>query len=239
MRDTQPLDERVSKAESPATSPEPANEGGGPSDTTSSSSPARTRAKRAGKPSSDLVPLEEERAVIERLQAGDREAFSTLYGWYGDLIWRQAILPRLPIRELAEDCLRDTFRTALEKIGSFKPQNRSIFFWLRRIAVNKAIDVHRRHKRDQDLADAVESEPAETLHSRPDRPDRGLEVEDTKRLVGLSLDKMNPRYAQALKLRLIEDRSRQECADILGVKVGNFDVILHRAMKAFRKVYPP
>jgi RNA polymerase sigma-70 factor (ECF subfamily) len=177
--------------------------------------------------------------VIERLQAGDRAAFSILYGWYGDLIWRQAILPRLPIRELAEDCLRDTFRTALEKIGSFKPQNRSIFFWLRRIAVNKAIDVHRRHKRDQDLADAVKAEPAEHLHSRPDRPDRGLEVEDTKRLVGLSLDKMNPRYAQALELRLIEDRSREECADILGVKVGNFDVILHRAMKAFRKVYPP
>ncbi|MEZ4318181.1 MAG: sigma-70 family RNA polymerase sigma factor [Myxococcota bacterium] len=186
----------------------------------------------------DLVPLEEERAVIERLQAGDRDAFATLYGWYGDLIWRQAILPRLPIRELAEDCLRDTFRTALEKIGSFRIENRSIFFWLRRIAVNKAIDIHRRHKRDHALTEAVMAEPAD-LQAQPAQPDRGLEVDDTKRLVGLSLDKLNERYAQALKLRLIEERTREECAAILDVTVGNFDVILHRAIKAFRKVYPP
>ncbi|MCB9677569.1 MAG: sigma-70 family RNA polymerase sigma factor [Alphaproteobacteria bacterium] len=177
--------------------------------------------------------------MIERLQAGDRAAFATLYGWYGDLIWRQAILPRLPIRELAEDCLRETFRTALEKIASFQHDNRSIFFWLRRIAVNKAIDIHRRHKRDHDLQEAVMSEPSEVMHAQPARPDRGLEVEDTKRLVGLSLDKLNERYAQALRLRLIEERTREECAEILGVTVGNFDVILHRATKAFRKVYPP
>lgn len=176
--------------------------------------------------------------MIERLQAGDRDAFATLYGWYGDLIWRQAILPRLPIRELAEDCLRDTFRTALEKIGSFRIENRSIFFWLRRIAVNKAIDIHRRHKRDHALTEAVMAEPAD-LQAQPAQPDRGLEVDDTKRLVGLSLDKLNERYAQALKLRLIEERTREECAAILDVTVGNFDVILHRAIKAFRKVYPP
>jgi RNA polymerase sigma factor (sigma-70 family) len=186
----------------------------------------------------DLVPLDEERAVIDRLQQGDRDAFATLYGWYGDLLFRQAILPKLPIRELAEDCLRDTFRTALEKIGSFRLENRSIFFWLRRIAVNKAIDMHRRHKRDRKLAEAVAAE-GPSLGGRPAAPDRGLEVSDTKREVELSLSRLNERYAQALRLRLIEDRSREECAALLEVKVGTFDVLLHRACKAFRKVYPP
>ena len=177
--------------------------------------------------------------MIIRLQQGDRKAFATLYGWYGDLIFRQAILPRLPIRELAEDCLRDTFRTALEKIGTFRLENRSIFFWLRRIAVNKAIDVHRRHKRDQALSDALQQQDAPPMAPAPPRPDRGLEVDDTRRMVEASLANMNARYARALRLRLIEDRSREECAEILGVTVGNFDVILHRATKAFRKVYPP
>jgi len=190
-------------------------------------------AKRA----TDLVPLDEERAVIESLQAGDRQAFATLYGWYAHAIYRQAILPRLPVPELAEDCLRDTFRTALEKINSFRLENRSIFFWLRRIAINKAIDVHRRRKRDLDLVEQVKSEPSLTV--APPRPDRALEVEDTKRLVEQSLANMNPRYATALRLRLIEDRDREECARIMDVSVGNFDVILHRATKAFRKVYPP
>ena len=58
-------------------------------------------------------------------------------------------------------------------------------------------------------------------------------------MVAASLAKLNDRYATALRLRLLEDRSREECASILGVKVGNFDVILHRATKAFKKVFPP
>ena len=177
--------------------------------------------------------------MIERLKKGDRAAFATLYGWYGESIYRQAVLPRLPNRELAEDCLRETFRTALEKVESFRIENRSIFFWLRRIAVNKAIDIHRRHKRDQALAEAVNAEPTTDLSHQPPRPDRGLEVADAKRQVDESLTKLNPRYAQALRLRLIEDQTREECAEQLGVTVGNFDVILHRACKAFRKVYPP
>ena len=189
--------------------------------------------------SGDLVPLDEERVVITSLQQGDRAAFATLYGWYGELIFRQAILPRLPIRELAEDCLRDTFRTALEKIGSLQIQNRSIFFWLRRIAVNKAIDIHRRHKRDRKLRDAVHAEPSDAVHHQPPAPDRGLEVEETRRQVEEALSNLNARYAKALRLRLLEERSREECAEILGVTVGNFDVILHRASKAFRKGYPP
>ena len=64
-------------------------------------------------------------------------------------------------------------------------------------------------------------------------------MEETAELVEEALELLNPRYAQALRLRLLEDRSRAECAEALGVKVNNFDVILHRATKAFRKVYPP
>lgn len=177
--------------------------------------------------------------MVQKLQQGDRAAVAQLYGWYGDRIYRQAILPRLGNRELAEDCLRDTFRMALEKIGHFKYDNRSVFFWLRRIAINKATDVHRRHQRDRRLQDAVESDPTATVGQGPARPDRGLELEDTRRLVECSLDKLNPRYAQVLRLRLIEDRSREESAEIMGVTVGNLDVILHRACKSFRDNYPP
>lgn len=176
--------------------------------------------------------------MIAALKAGDRTAFATLYGWYGDPIYRSAILPRLPNRELAEDALRDTFRTALEKIESFQLEDRSIFFWLRRIAVNKAIDAHRRTKRDRALVDKVEVE-GPVVGTQPDAPDRNLEIQDTRRQVETSLSMLNERYAEALKLRLIDDLEREECAQILGVTLGNFDVILHRATKAFRKVFPP
>lgn len=184
----------------------------------------------------DLIPLEEERVVVSQLKAGDRAAFATLYGWYGDRIYRQAILPRLGNRELAEDCLRDTWRTVLEKIEQFTLVDRSIFFWINRIAVNKTMDVHRRLKRDRKIEEAVKAQP---VVQQSERPDRRREVLDTKRDVETSLSRMNERYATALRMRLVEDRDREECAAALGVTLGNFDVILHRATKAFRKVYPP
>jgi RNA polymerase sigma factor (sigma-70 family) len=188
------------------------------------------------------VPLDEERDVVARLKQGDRQAAALLYQWYGDRLYRQAILPRLPVRELAEDVLKETFRQVLEKIDQYTPQEgRSIFYWMRRIAVNRAIDVHRAHQRRRRMEERlVNSGSVETTMGQPPpRPDRKPEVDELKDMVRRSLDKLNPRYATALRLRLIEDHDRDECAQAMGVTVGNFDVILHRATKAFRKVYPP
>ena len=184
------------------------------------------------------MPLEEERKVILRLKTGDRDAFMLLYKWYGDLLYRQAILPRLPIVELAEDCLKDTFRTALEKIDQFTLRDRSIFFWLRRIAVNKAMDTYRRHKRDRVIVEVIRHDVS-TQPQNSQSPDDGLEQDALRAMIAESLTVLNPRYAQALRLRFLEDLSRESCAEAMEVTLGNFDVILHRAAKAFRQVYPP
>ena len=189
--------------------------------------------------SNDLPPLDEERMVVNRIRQGDREAAGVLFKWFADGLYRRAILPRLPNPELAEDVLKDTFRTALEKIETFQNHDRSIFFWLRRIAIHRAIDVHRRHARDRKIRDQTESTIHNTMSQPPPAPDRAPEVADTREQVDAALAKLNPRYAQALRMRLIEDRDREECAEALSISVGNFDVILHRAAKAFRKVYPP
>jgi len=187
----------------------------------------------------DLPPLEEEQRVVERLQSGDREAAAILFQWFADGLYRRAILPKLPVPELAEDVLKDTFRIALERIETFTQHDRSIFFWLRRIAINRAIDVHRARKRDRKPMEQQQTTIERTMSTPPPAPDRAPEIEETRTAVNAALDKLNPRYAEALRMRLIEDRDREECANALGVTVGNFDVILHRAAKAFRKVYPP
>ena len=46
---------------------------------------------------------------------------------------------------------------------------------------------------------------------------------------------MNPRYASAIRLRVLEERPREEVARELGVTVATFDVVLHRAMTALKK----
>ena len=66
-------------------------------------------------------------------------------------------------------------------------------------------------------------------------------VEDDERRVGIerTLATLDPRYAEALRLRLLDDLEREACAARMGVTVGNFDVILHRACAAFRMAYTP
>jgi RNA polymerase sigma-70 factor (ECF subfamily) len=193
----------------------------------------------AQRKSVDLPPLEEERKVVKRLKDGDRQAAGVLFQWFAEGLYRRAILPKLPVPELAEDVLKDTFRVALERIETFTDHDRSIFFWLRRIAINRAIDVHRSRKRDRKVLEHPATTIERTMSNPPPAPDRAPEVEETRDAVNRALEQMNPRYATALRMRLLEDRDRDECAELMGVTVGNFDVILHRAAKAFRSVYPP
>ena len=175
---------------------------------------------------------------MEGLLRGDRSAAGTLYAWYGDALFREVILPRLPNRELAENVLVDTFRTVMERAATYRPDtDKSIYFWLRRIAINRAIDVHRAHQRARRLEEALEAE-ADPEAAAP-APDEGRVDDDTRAHVEATLQKLNPRYAEALRLRLIEDLDREECAVRMGVTVGNFDVILHRASAAFRKAFDP
>jgi RNA polymerase sigma factor (sigma-70 family) len=49
------------------------------------------------------------------------------------------------------------------------------------------------------------------------------------------LGRINPRYARAIRLRVLEERSREQAAAELEVSVSTFDVVLHRAMAALRK----
>ena len=99
------------------------------------------------------------------------------------------------------------------------------------------MDIHRRTKRDRQLTEKLQYEPNPEVPFAA--PDRARDLEDLKKQVGLSMERLNPRYALVLRLRLLEERSRQECAEQLGISVNSFDVLLHRAAKAFRKVYPP
>ena len=149
------------------------------------------------------------------------------------------ILPRLPRIDLAEDVLRDTFRLAAERIAQYEPHDVSIFFWLRRIALNRAMDVHRADGRDRRLRDAAMHDPDRTVGAPPAPPDRATELGELRERVRASLGTLHPRYAEALTLRLLEDRDRDACATAMGVTVGNFDVILHRACKAFRQAWNP
>jgi len=187
----------------------------------------------------EAAHLEEERRAVERAQAGDSTALEPVLAGHAEALFSSVILPRLPERATAEDILKDTFVTAIERIEAFRFQDRSIFFWLRQIALNKVIDHHRRRGRAQRLVDALGVEAE--MGPPSERADDALIAAEDRRRAGARIEEvmaeLPERYAHAIRLRLVEERAREECAAALGVTVGNFDVILFRAVRAFRKAW--
>ena len=184
------------------------------------------------------VELEEEQRLVEEAQAGNLDSMRPILERYAPPLYGTVILPRLGDAASAEEVLRDTLATAVEKIGRFTWQGKSIYPWLRQIAINKVFDVHRQAKRSRRLADALVHEvPVET---DPDsHADAQLMADQERRAhrvkIDETLDVLAERYRLAIELRLVQELPREDCAKRLNVTIGTFDVLLFRAVRAFRK----
>jgi RNA polymerase sigma-70 factor (ECF subfamily) len=182
--------------------------------------------------------LEEERQLVQEAKAGNLDAMRPIFERYAPPLYSTVILPRVGNTASAEDVLRDTMATAIEKLEQFQWKGRSIYSWLRQIAVNKAYDVHRKTKRGRKLVDAIKHEvPVET--EPDDQADALLIAEQERKAnrarIATTMEKLNPRYRKAIELRLIEELPRDECAELMEVTTGTFDVLLFRAVRSFRK----
>jgi RNA polymerase sigma-70 factor (ECF subfamily) len=187
----------------------------------------------------DPAWLEEERRCLRELRRGDRAAFSRLYAAFAQPLYARVLLPRLGDRQAAEDVLAESFRIMLEKLDQYDDRGGSIWSWLATIAANKARDLERERARRGKALRGFAMLTAPLFDGQAPGPgDDTQSAADGGRLqaaVARVMDEINPRYRRALTLRFIEDRPRVECADLLEVKVATFDVLLLRALRAFRE----
>ena len=178
--------------------------------------------------------------MVEEAQHGNLDAMRPLLERYAAPLYGTVILPRLGDVASAEDVLRETLATAVEKIQRFTWQGTSIYPWLRQIAINKVYDVHRQSKRSRRLADAMAHE-VETASDPAAQADAQLIADQERRAhrerIDDTLQRLQDRYRLAIELRLVQELPRELCAKRLGVTIGTFDVLLFRAVRAFRKLF--
>jgi RNA polymerase sigma factor (sigma-70 family) len=186
----------------------------------------------------DPEELDAERRLCEQAKTGDRDALGELLAQHGSRLFRCVLLPRLGSRPAAEEALSLTYLKVIERFAQFEWQNVGVYPWLRVVALRVALDQLRARKREV-LFDGADLEREIDEGEREARDARVLEAQDLAlcraRVEGL-LSRIHPRYADAIRLRVLEERPRKEAAEALGVAVGTFDVVLHRAMVAIRKV---
>jgi RNA polymerase sigma factor (sigma-70 family) len=175
---------------------------------------------------------------VSRAIGGDTQAFGELYDAYAERLYRRVLYPMLGNAAAAEDALAETFRAAFQRLPSYVSGEVSIYHWLAAIGRNKALDMHRARKVTGRALASFEA-LLEPLALRPPSPEELLTEESQRlrlgRAVKDTLEQINVRYRHAIALRFLEDRSREDCASELGVKLGTFDVLLLRALRAFKK----
>jgi len=182
--------------------------------------------------------LEAERLLVEKAQRGDRVAMGELLRKYGNALYASVLLPRLGSEAAAKDALGETYAKVVERIDRFTWQNVGFYPWLRTVALRVALDALRARKRTvlweaEDLQREVDAAQTTTPLDQAVQEKRDREA--AKARVEAALGKIHERYARAIRLRVIEERAREEVAKELGVTPATFDVLLHRATAALKK----
>ncbi len=157
---------------------------------------------------------------------------------HGPRLYRSVLLPRLGSQAAAEEALSSAYMKIVERFHQFTWQSVGVYPWLRVLTLRVALDQLRARKREV-LFEQHDIEREIDVAEREARDAHALEQHDLavarRRVEGL-LGRLNPRYALAIRLRVREEHAREPAAAELAVSVATFDVVLHRAMAALRKV---
>jgi RNA polymerase sigma-70 factor (ECF subfamily) len=188
---------------------------------------------RAPEPARTAEPASISDAVlVDAARRGDMRAFERLYRLHSGRVLGLC-LRMTRQREIAEDCVQQTFIRAWRSLAAF--EGRSAFAtWLHRIAVNEVL-TNRRNR-------GTRSEGS-SLPSLEDDEDAFDNVADTT-VAADSSDVMDMEKALAslpegsrhvVVLQAVYGYSHEEVADMLGIAVGTCKAQLHRGRKLLRE----
>ncbi len=193
-------------------------------------------------PGPQPIAAEDERSLVQRAQRGEEAALTALLQRFSRPLYAGVILPRVGAPSEADEILAHTLSRAALKLDDFRyTEQQGIWPWMRRIAMNAIIDRARRRKVEAGGQERYGAE-VEALAPRVSPGAEALFIEEEERRdreerLRRALLELNDRYRRAIELRIFEEKSREECAAILEVTVGTFDVLLHRAVSALKKTF--
>jgi RNA polymerase sigma-70 factor (ECF subfamily) len=178
-------------------------------------------------------------ALLRRIRAGDRDAFTDLMRRYNRRLYRVA---RSVLRDdaEAEDALQDAYLQAYRALPAFRGES-ALGTWLTRIVVNAALMRQRKTGR---LADVIElgadfgSDDAATPRDRPDepaQPELAALRAQTRRLIETGIDKLPAAFRTVFVLRAVEELTVEETAATLDIPEATVRTRYFRARAMLRE----
>lgn len=197
----------------------------------------RSRKRGAGSVIESAKGMDDDDArLLDGLRRGDGESARLLYDRTRGFLLDAVIRPRVGAAE-AEDVLSETWVRAVQRVRDFEWRGIGLLHWLSAIARRTALERLRRGRREvavPDLAELLGDVPDGAASAEAEMIGAERLKQMRERVVG-TLAALPPRHADALRLRFLEGRERGACAESLGVSLGAFDVLLHRASRGFAR----
>ena len=182
----------------------------------------------------------EERALLDRMQAGEESAFDVFAESYIPALYRFALRRLAGDRELVRDVVQSTVCRVIEKLGSFRAEA-PLFTWLCAVCKNEIAAHYRRlERRPREVGLEEEHERADgtsALSSPAPGAEERLDLLERRERVHLALDRVPAAYARAVEWRYLEGVPVTEIARRLGTSYKAAESLLSRARNAFRLSY--
>ena len=170
--------------------------------------------------------------LVEAARRGDMRAFERLYRMHSGRVLGLC-LRMTRQREIAEDCVQQTFVRAWKNLAAF--EGRSAFgTWLHRIAVNEVLTNRRnRGTRSEGASLPTQEEDEDTFENVADlsvAADSGDVMDMEKALATLPEGSRH-----VVVLQAVYGYSHEEVAEMLDIAVGTCKAQLHRGRKLLRE----
>ena len=182
--------------------------------------------------------------LIDRARIDDRWAIEQLIGRYQQKAYRLAFQMCYADEEEAKDRVQEAFLRVFRNIKKFKGQS-SFYTWLYRIVVNTCIDAQRRRKRWRQtflpwrLGKTDKEESNASLEDYPDREEKSNPLSHLTRQqlvsdVKKALTSLSEKQRTVFQLKVFQEMSIPEIAEIMGLAEGTVKTHLFRATQFIR-----
>ncbi len=161
------------------------------------------------------------------LRAGDDAALAPLFDGVRDRLLRMIqfrLDPRLLGRIDPEDVLQEAYIEAEKRLGAFRGDDKPFFLWMRLIAQQTMVDLHRKHvgAKMRTAGREVQSPQSQMISGffvgHATSPSGAAMREELRQKIEAALDSMDEIDREVLLLRHFEELSNKETADVLGIQ---------------------
>jgi RNA polymerase sigma-70 factor (ECF subfamily) len=174
--------------------------------------------------------------LVARVRRGDEEAFRLIFDRYSRPVI-SFIFDMVGERSLAEDLAQETFVRAYKGFGTLRDEAR-LSTWLFAIAKNVARESLRARRRDDRRVELDDDSVFELSDQRRSPAGQLLDKELSGVIQG-ALMRLDEDKRMVFTLKVLQQRSYEEIAEITGFSVGKLKTDLHRARAEMRRRIGP